>query len=76
MTQYYSFQGQRLTARGVALAILIGVVIVAVITLAISLVFMLLWNWIVPSLFDGPVISIWLAWGDFIPARDDWTKIV
>ena len=29
----------------------------------VGLIFMLLWNWIMPYLFGLPSISFWMAWG-------------
>ncbi len=40
-------------------AILIGIFAVSVFTLAV----MLLWNWLVPVLFSGPIITFWQALG-------------
>jgi hypothetical protein len=31
-----------------------------------ALIFMALWNWIVPAAFNGPEISFWMAWGILI----------
>ena len=39
--------------------ILIGIVAVAFFSLAV----MLLWNWLVPALFSGPMITFWQALG-------------
>ena len=41
----------------------------ALIILALSVTLMLLWNWLVPRLFDGPAISLWQATGLLIMAR-------
>ncbi len=30
---------------------------------------MYLWNWLIPSLFNGPVITFWQAWGLFILSK-------
>lgn len=36
---------------------------------ALGFVVMLLWNWLVPELFHGPVITFWQALGLFILAK-------
>jgi len=30
---------------------------------------MYLWNWLIPSLFNGPLITFWQAWGLFILSK-------
>ena len=42
-----------------------GLVFFVVIVGLIGLVVMLLWNWLVPDLFHGPVINFWQALGLF-----------
>ena len=46
-------------------AVLLG----ALVMLGLSVAFMFLWNWLVPSLFDGPLISLWQALGLLILAK-------
>jgi hypothetical protein len=45
------------------LVILIAIVVAGAVVSAISVLFMLLWNWIVPALFNGPEITFWMSWG-------------
>jgi hypothetical protein len=51
-------------ARGVKILVLIAVVLGVV-----SFVVMSLWNWLVPSLFGGPVLDYWKALGLLVLAR-------
>jgi len=46
-----------------------GIVFVIVIVTLIGFVTMGLWNWLVPELFHGPVITFWQALGLFILSK-------
>ena len=49
-----------------------GVMIAAVIVVVVSLVaalFMQLWNWLIPDLFNGPVLTYWQALGLLILSK-------
>lgn len=49
--------------------ILMILALVAIVLLLVGFVTMSLWNWLVPTLFNGPVISFWQAVGLFILAK-------
>ena len=50
--------------RGIWVAKIIGMIIIGVILVfAFVMATMYLWNWLVPDLFNGPVISFWQALG-------------
>lgn len=49
----------------IAKLVVIGIVAIAV----FGLIFMLLWNWLVPVLFNGPVIDFWQALGLLILSK-------
>ena len=51
-------------ARGVKILVLVAVVLGVA-----SFVLMSLWNWLVPMLFRGPMLSYWEALGLFVLAR-------
>jgi hypothetical protein len=40
-----------------------GLVLGVLIAFAFGWIVMLLWNWLMPSIFGLPVISFWQAWG-------------
>ena len=44
-------------------AILLGIVIFIGISLLFGFFVMLLWNWLMPDIFNLPVIGYWQAWG-------------
>ena len=49
-----------------------GLMIAAIIALVAAIfagVFMYLWNWLVPTLFNGPVLTIWQAIGLIVLAK-------
>ena len=48
-----------------AMIFLIGIVCV----LVLGMVVMYLWNWLVPTVFNGPQISFWQALGIFLLAK-------
>lgn len=49
--------------RGKGKKIVLVLLIVTVVATVFGLVVMLLWNWLVPDLFNGPVITFWQALG-------------
>ncbi|MDX2188856.1 MAG: hypothetical protein SFY32_03250 [Bacteroidota bacterium] len=54
---YWMWKGAKFLATGVALIALLGWVIMS------------LWNWLIPTLFSGPVIGYWQAMGLFVLAK-------
>src|SRR5688500_5014857 len=49
---------------------IIMIILVAIIgLLALGVVTMLLWNWLVPTIFSGPQIGFWQALGLFVLAK-------
>lgn len=46
-----------------------GIVLAVVFFFALGYGTMYLWNWLIPSLFNGPVITFWQAWGLFLLAK-------
>lgn len=45
-------------------AAVLGIIVFALaIGLLWAFMLMVLWNWLIPSLFGGPVITVWQAWG-------------
>jgi hypothetical protein len=45
------------------------VVIIAIVLGVVSFIAMSLWNWLVPALFSGPVITYWQALGLLVLCR-------
>lgn len=45
------------------------VAFVLVVVAAVTAVFMLLWNWLVPMLFTGPALTYWQALGLLVMAK-------
>ena len=45
------------------LGCLLVIIIVGIVASIGGLITMLLWNWLIPQLFNGPEISFWMAWG-------------
>ncbi len=43
--------------------ILLGIVAITCIAFVMGVVVMVLWNWLMPQLFDLPRITYWQAWG-------------
>lgn len=51
------------------LKIIGGIILFSLLAFLLGWVIMWLWNWLVPALFSGPVITYWQAWGLFILSR-------
>lgn len=54
----HNFSFWRMAGMGV-----VGVFFAAVMALVFGVVVMLLWNWLMPVIFNLPIISFWQAWG-------------
>lgn len=46
-----------------------GIILFSLLAFLLGWIIMWLWNWLVPDLFNGPVITYWQAWGLFILSR-------
>jgi hypothetical protein len=44
-------------------------VIVALVVTVVAFMVMMLWNWLIPSLFHGPVLTFWQALGLLVLSR-------
>ena len=53
----------KLSAGGWIAAIILAMVVLAVVTGIVAIFVMLLWNSLVPDLFDGPEVTFLQAWG-------------
>jgi hypothetical protein len=50
--------------RGIWVAKVIGMIVIgAILVFGFVMATMYLWNWLIPDLFDGPVINFWQALG-------------
>ena len=56
-TKFIIIQGLKFISFGIVIGALIGAIVMG------------LWNWLVPELFNGPVISFWQAIGLFILSK-------
>lgn len=57
--------------------ILGGIILFGALAFLLGWVVMWLWNWLVPELFAGPVITYWQAWGLLILSKllfSSWSK--
>jgi len=63
MTRRYKFSGGSWSGADVAFGCLAVTTFIAAVALIQAWALWALWNWLVPSLFSGPTITFWQAFG-------------